>query len=138
MARSRIFSTSCVSAAERLRTAFQISLIPSMVEQRGGCHAPHVTLFSSQAHRFSGRFRIYPHQKTTPGPAKEPQKHSRTSRRAERGLGKNPNKPTSSLINMRSADTHQPKSTIFAHLLGLPCSLLPTKERNKYTTDPKT
>lgn len=35
---------------------------------------------------------------------------------------------------MRSVDTHQPKSTIFAHLLGLPCSLSPTKETNKYTT----
>lgn len=39
---------------------------------------------------------------------------------------------------MRSVDTHQPKSTIFAHLLGVPCSLLPTKERNKYATNPKT
>lgn len=49
-------------------------------------------------------------------------------------------KPTSSLINMRSAalDTHQPKSTIFAHLLGLPRSLSPTKEKNKYATSPKT
>lgn len=27
--------------------------------------------------------------------------------------------PTSLPINMRSVDTHQPKSTIFAHLLGL-------------------
>lgn len=39
---------------------------------------------------------------------------------------------------MRSIDTHQPKSTIFAHLLGLPCSLSPTKEGNKYATNPKT
>lgn len=47
-------------------------------------------------------------------------------------------KPTSLAINMRSVDTHQPKSTIFAHLLGLQSCLLPTKERNKYVTIPKT
>lgn len=34
---------------------------------------------------------------------------------------------TSLAINMRSVDTHQPKSTIFAHLLGLQSCLSPTK-----------
>ncbi|CAB1421648.1 unnamed protein product [Pleuronectes platessa] len=47
--------------------------------------------------------------------------------------------PTSLPINMRSADTHQPKSTIFAHLLGLPCGLSATKrKRDKQRTVPKT
>lgn len=45
---------------------------------------------------------------------------------------------TSLAINMRSVDTHQPKSTIFAHLLGLQSCLSPTKKGNKYATFPKT
>lgn len=44
---------------------------------------------------------------------------------------------TSLAINMRSVDTHQPKSTIFAHLLGLQSCLSPTKKGINTQLSPK-
>lgn len=137
MGRSQISPTSWLSAAKKAPDSF--SNLPHSLN--GGTEGAAMRLTLHCFHRKHIILRPcsdIPAPKTTSGPVKEAQTHSYTFRRAERRPGKNQNNPTSSLINMRSADTHQPKSTIFAHLLGLPCSLLPTKERNKYITNPKT
>lgn len=43
------------------------------------------------------------------------------------------NNPKPDFLADKHALTHQPKSTIFAHLLGLPCCLLPTISEQKHT-----
>lgn len=114
-----------VAEAQRreLRTAFQISLIPSMVEQRGlPCASRYSVFIASISFVLMFGYLRQHDIKTLKRGGKIVTDFSH-----QNGDSKTTQNPTSLLINMRSTDTHQPKSTIFAHLLGLPCSLLPTK-----------